>query len=319
MLRKMYLRKIMVATVALVLLGLLYFMPGGSPSQYDIPSTEVIYQYSNQKLAVYLFDKNNYVSRVVVPFGSSSFEKRLGDIFGFLIVDGEKSNLIPNGFCSVLPKGTKVLSTQLDNKILTVNFSNELMKIDKSLAEKMVEALIYSLTELDGVLGITIQVEGKNLEVIPYSQKQLPLVLDRSFGINKIYDLVSPQNVESCTVYYVGADLDLEYYVPITKYVNGKTEEKIRTIIRELSASPITETNLKSYLDTNVSLIDYSISEDQVRLIFNDAIFYNQERKILEEVLYTISFSVLDNFSTREVVFLVNNEEIYKNSSKMLE
>ena len=75
-----------------------------------------------------------------------------------------------------------------------------------------------------------------------------------------------------------------------------------------------------SYVNANVSLIDYSIDQDTLKLNFNDSIFSDStSENILEEVVYTISLSVFDNYPVQEVVFLVNNEEIYKNSSKKLE
>ena len=145
--------------------------------------------------------------------------------------------------------------------------------------------------------------------------------INRSYGINKNYELVTTSNIESYTVYYVSNFNDNEYYVPITKYVNATSkQDKIKVIIDELSTSPIYETNLMSYLNSNVNLIDYSLDNKILSLNFNDSILTdNTNDKILEEVIYTISLSVMDNFEVEEVSFLVNNEEIYKNSLKSLE
>ena len=75
-----------------------------------------------------------------------------------------------------------------------------------------------------------------------------------------------------------------------------------------------------SYLNSNVNLIDYSLDEQTLSLNFNESILSdNNGDKILEEVIYTISLSVMDNFSVKEVTILVNNEEIYKNSLKSIE
>jgi len=128
------------------------------------------------------------------------------------------------------------------------------------------------------------------------------------------------QDISSYTVYYVSEFNDNKYYVSITKYVNGKNQDKIKLIIDELSASPIYETNLMSYLNSNVSLIDYVMEGERLKLNFNDSILNNgTSDRILEEVVYTISLSIQDNYDVKEVSFLVNNEEIYKNSLKTLE
>ena len=57
---------------------------------------------------------------------------------------------------------------------------------------------------------------------------------------------------------------------------------------------------------------------DRVKTI--DAILENKSsNKILEEVIYTISLSLNDNYNVKEVNFLVNNKEICKNLTKTLE
>ena len=44
-----------------------------------------------------------------------------------------------------------------------------------------------------------------------------------------------------------------------------------------------------------------------------------QKFEILEEVLYTISLSIYDNYPVKEVIFMVNDEKITKTTSKLLE
>ena len=88
----------------------------------------------------------------------------------------------------------------------------------------------------------------------------------------------------------------------------------------ELATSPIYETNLMSYLNSNINLIDYSLDDKTLSLNFNNSILSdNTTNKILEEVIYTIGLTAIDNFNVEEVSILVNNEEIYKNSLKSLE
>ena len=75
-----------------------------------------------------------------------------------------------------------------------------------------------------------------------------------------------------------------------------------------------------SYLNSNINLIDYSLDDKTLSLNFNNSILSdNTTDKILEEVIYTIGLSVMDNFNVEEVSILVDNEEIYKNSLKTLE
>ena len=43
------------------------------------------------------------------------------------------------------------------------------------------------------------------------------------------------------------------------------------------------------------------------------------EENILEEVLYTINLSIADNYDVEEVIFEVENKEIYKSVLKSIE
>ena len=320
MLKKMLSRKIMVATLALFTLGLIYLMPNKESLDYSISKEDIEYVYTNTLEAIYLLDAHQYVTRVDVMGCDCDAVETAKDSIQGLIIDGKKEHIIPNGFRALIPSGTEVRNVELKDKVLTINFSRELLDINEKYEEKMIEAIVYTLTSIDGIDKVIIQVEGEVLDKLPKSGKSIPTVLDRSYGINKVYDLATTRDIDSYTVYYVSHYNDYEYYVPVTKYVNKNKNDKIKVIIDELSTSPIYEDNLMSYVNANVSLIDYSIDQDTLKLNFNDSIFSDStSENILEEVVYTISLSVFDNYPVQEVVFLVNNEEIYKNSSKKLE
>ena len=317
----MSIRKITVATLALLALSLLYLMPTTEEEvSKQLQNSEIEYIYTNVTEVIYLLDSNDYVARTTVRGCDCDTIETAKDVTEGLIIGGAKNNIIPNGFRSLIPSGTEVLDVSLEDKVLTINFSKELLDINEKYEDKMIESIIYTLTSIDGIDKVIIQVEGEVLSKLPNSGKSLPTVLDKSYGINKSYDLTSTQDIDSYTVYYVSEFNDNKYYVPVTKYVNGEKQDKIKVIIDELSTSPIYETNLMSFLDSNVSLFDYTLEDNLIRLNFNDSILVDDtSNKILEEVIYTISLSLEDNYHIEEVSFLVNNEEIYKNSLKTLE
>lgn len=320
MLKKIYVRKITVATLALFALLLIYLMPDHEKLDYTLNQDDIEYVYTNMTEVIYLLDEFDYVSRIQMKGCDCDAVETAKDVLQGLIIDGEKSHIIPNGFRSLIPSGTEILNINLDNKVLTINFSKEILDINEKYEDKMIESIIFSLTSIEGIDKVVIQVEGEVLSKLPNSGKMLPTSLDKSYGINKNYQLTSTQNIDSYTVYYVSNINDENYYVPITKYVNQQEQDKIKLIIHELSTSPIYETNLMSYLNANVSLVDYTMDDKSLRLNFNDSILSDPtSNHILEEVIYTISLSLEDNYGVEEVVFLVNNEEIYKNSLKTLE
>ena len=310
----------MVATLALFSLFLLYLIPDNQELEYTLSNDDIEYEYTNSDSVVYLLDSNDYVSRTFIPGGKGEIQEQAKYLLNSLVIDGPRNNSIPNGFRQLIPAGTEIKDLSLENNVLTINFSKELLDINEKYEEKMLESIVYTLTNIEGIDSVVIKVEGEILKELPNSKKQLPTSLDRSYGINKYYDISSVNNVDSYTVYYVSSYNNNEYYVPVTKYINNADNDKVKIIIDELSSSPIHETNLMSFLSANTSLINYEQDGDILKLNFNDAILENKSsNKILEEVIYTISLSVKDNYDVEAVSFLVNDKEIYKNSLKSVE
>lgn len=312
MLKRMSIKKIMVSTSAILLLLIIYLIPDNR-KEIELKNKDVEYTYNNITDTIYLIDKNDYVSRTNIASCNCSDIDKAKDLIDGLTIGGKKSNIIPNGFRSIIPPDTSILDITLEDKVLTIDFSKEFLDVSEVEEEKMIESLIYTLTSIKGIDKITIKVEGKILTNLPHSKKIIPSVLDRSYGINKEYELTTINNIDSYTVYYVNKYNDNNYYVPVTKYVNREETEPVKVIIKELSSSPIYETNLMSHLNAGVILNDYELDDHNLKLNFNELLLNDPDsNKILEEVIYTIGLSMNDVYKDLETVsFYVNNNEIY--------
>lgn len=315
MLKRMILKKITITALTLFILLLIYLMPTNKINNRNLDVKQNLeYTYTNDLETIYLLDYNDYVARTFIKGCScSSAVDKASDLLQGLIVEGKKNNIIPNGFKAIIPSGTRVLALNLDKGVLTIDFSKEILEINKKYEEKMLESLIYTLTSINGIDSVKILVEGEELKQLPNSNKQLPSLLDRDYGINKVYNLTGTNNIDSYTVFYVNEFNDNYYYVPVTKYINNDKLDKIKIIIEELTSNPVYESNLMSFLNVNTKLLDYEIKDDVIKLNFNNLILSDiTGNSILEEVMYTISLSVSNEIDVKEVIFMVENEEIYK-------
>ena len=312
MLKKMSIKKIIVSSTAIVLLLILYLIPDNK-KEVNLKNNSIEYTYNNVISTIYLIDSNDYVARTTISTCKCEKEDLARDLVEGLIIGGQKNNIIPNGFRSIIPPDVSIKNIELKDKILTIDFSKELLEVNKKDEEKMIEAIIYTLTSIDGIDKVIIKVEGEVLSKLPNSKINLPTVLDKSYGINKNYDLTNLNNIISYTTYYTSTYNDTKYYVPVTKYLNSKDNDIVKIIIKELSSSPIYETNLMSYLNTNATLNNYELLGNNLKLNFNESLLNDiDEKNILEEVIYTISLSMDNIYKDLESVsFLVNNEEIY--------
>ena len=318
MLKRMLYKKIAIASTILVVIFMLHFIPS---NKEEIEITQKLeYVYPNDLEAIYLLDSNNLISRTTMSVNNHDEISKSLDLIEGLTIKGKKQDIIPNGFKSLLPSNTKVLDISLKDKILTINFSKEFNNIKEYNEEKLIESLIYTLTSVDGIDKIKILVDNSPLYRLPNSKKILPEYLDKSYGINKKYELTSLNNIDYYTVYYVFNYNNSTYYTPVTKYVNNEKQDKVKVIIDELATSLTYESNLSSYLDANVKLLDYEIADKKIKLNFNDLILSNiTNNVILEEVMYTIGLSLYDEFNIEEVIFEVDGKEKTTFSLKTLD
>lgn len=319
MLKNMTLRKVALATMLLFICFLFVLFPSNEES-INLDGKESI-EYTNYRTTheIFMVNKDNYVARTNVLLEEDEVESKVRGILEYLIIGGKKESSIPNGFRSIIPSGTEIKSLEIKDKLLKIDFSKEILEIDESLEEKMLESIVYSLTSINEIKGILIYVEGELLTVLPKSKTILPSILTRDLGINKVYDIVDTKDITKTTIYYIGKNNDDYYYVPVTK-VDNSGKDKVKVIIDELSSGPTYEDNLMSFMNLNAELLNYEIKEKNMYLTFNNHILNNlEEKSILEEVIYSISLSIGDNFDVNEVIFLIGDEEITKSVLKTLE
>lgn len=300
MLRKSSIRRIMLATLALFLLLIIYFFP-------TTPSiSESLSYIEKEEMPIFLVDNMEYIARTSIVKNSDNTDDLIKEVIESLTIGSNKSNYIREGFKAVIPEGTKVLDIKLEDSILTINFSKELLNVSQDSEEKMLEAIIYSLTEIESVKKIKILVEGKSLTNLPNSNKKIPGLLDKNYGINKIYNLDSIKDTSKTTIYYLSKYNDYYYYVPVTK-ISNENLEKAEIIINELKTTPIYHTNLISYLAASTNLTNYEILENSISLSFDNHLLAGiDDEDMLEEVKYAISLSIRDSYGVDEVIFNIS-------------
>ena len=116
-------KKILVASSLLVVLFMLYLIP--TKKEVEFAETNLEYVYPNDLETVYLLDSNDYVARVLISASNDSIISKATSLIDALTIGGKKENVIPNGFRSIIPSGTKVNDIELEDGVLVINFSKE--------------------------------------------------------------------------------------------------------------------------------------------------------------------------------------------------
>lgn len=294
MIKKFLVNKIAVTTLCLILLLLFYFLPTQETIDIETINNSELKKENN----IYLLDEDNYVSKVTLYFNSNSLEDEVRKRVDYLI----EGCVELNNFYPLIPKNTKLNSIKIDKESVYLDFNDELKKVNNSLEEKMIESIVFTITEINGINNIYISVNNKEYKIDKYNYP-----LTRNIGINKKYDLNSFDNINKTTVFFMKDIDDLEYLVPVTNIVNSE-EDSIEIIIKELKSSINSQDNLKSYFDDNIKLLKYSIDNKKMILVFNDS------NNISEKVETILANSIFENYDVNEIEISFND----KNESKTI-
>lgn len=311
MLKKVFYKRIVIATLALIILIITYFFPTNTN---EIKFKQNLTYEDINTTAIYLVDKQELVSRVNLPISEKEdVLNKIKEIIKILTINTNESEYIPTNFYGVIPSGTILNTLSLENGLLKLDFSKNFLNTNKNMERKMLEALIYSLTEIEEIKNILIYVDGEQLTELPFSKEKLPSLLNKDFGVNKVVEINSLKNTSKTTIYYGARDNDVFYYVPIT-YVANTDKEKVEIIIEKLKSAPLYESNLISYLHTNAEITNYEILENEIKLSFNEYLLDDlNNSEIIEEVQYTIFLSIRDTYDINKVEFNVTNGDKNEN------
>ena len=248
---------------------------------------------------LYLLNEDNYLVKVDFLLTKDKLEDNIKLIINELSVNNKK--YLP--LKGLIPSNTNLNNIKLEDKTCFLDFSNDLLKVNKNLEEKVIESIVYSLIELNEIDNVKISINNVPLTKLEKSNKSLPVLLNNTFGINKSYEINKITDIEKVVIYYVFNEKEHDYYVPVTKYVNSK-DSNVKIIIDSLKGSFSSNTNLRSYLSKQMN-IDFKIDQDILTLTFD-----NLNEDTLEQVTYSLASSIFDSMDIEKVIFEVNSKVV---------
>ena len=297
MLREKILRKIYLTTMIIFIL----FVISSFTINKNISNIKVEYQ---AKLSnIYLMDDNNYLLSVPV-----SVKDDLMDSIPFIINSLKEGYNHISGLRGIVPNNTKINNIKINNGLLEIDFSKELLNVNANLEEKIIESILFSLLDFKEIERVKITIEGKPLGDYLKSNLNISDVLTKEFGINKEYSINSINDIKRVVLYFYEEKDNNKYYVPITKYLNSK-DDKIKIIIDNLKNNYLVKPNLMTYINNKINIDKYEKEKDIVTISFNSILDFN-DASYLEEAIYTISKSIIDSCEASKVIFMNNNQII---------
>lgn len=306
MLRTKALRKIFTTTLSLFILLFVLTITSNNNTENLLKTNLQIGDNGKHVHSIYLLNESGLLVKSKILLDEENEKSKIASLVTNLVVGN--SNIIVDGLRGVIPKGTTIKEVIVGKNIVTIDFSKEILNVSSSDEKKMVAAIVYSIMELGNYKGVSLLVEGENFDKYPNSLEKIPTVLNKSLGINESYNITSRDDINKVVIYYLENIDNNLYYVPVTKYLNDN-RDKIKIIVEELSSNYIYESNLMSFLNSNTKLLEYREDDDVMYLNFNDYLFDGND-KVLEEVIYSLAYSVFDNYDVNMVMFEVNGQKI---------
>ncbi len=302
MLKKKALNRIFITTIIFFVVFTIY-------SLIDIPVTEEIKKENKEELSsIYTLNDDGYISKTEVYVSKAiSLEDKIKEKLEIMIEENNKNALLPSYFNPILPENTKIEEVIVEDSLVKIYFSKELLNITESQSEQMIEAIVYTITD-EEILGIEIYVDGSLLKYVPHTNKQLPAILTKDFGINKTYEISSNKDIVKLVMSYYGKENDEYYEIPVTKYLNDD-REKIEIIIEELDNIKA-NTNLLTLVE-NIKLLDYEINKNSLTINLNKDLSEEEETILLK--------SIFNNYDVEKIEILVQNEKKQEKIKKDIE
>lgn len=303
MLRRKAINRIFFSTIIFFIVFTLYSMKFvdkvvTSDNNKDKVNEEIIYTLNSDN---YISKTSVYVSKVL------SLEDRVREKLEIMVKDNDKNVLLPSYFKPILPQNTRVLDVVVEDCLIKVYFSKELNNINKEQSEKMIEAIVYTVTD-ENILGIEIYVNGQMLKYVPNTKKVLPTILTKDIGINKSYDINASNDISKVVMMYYTNDNDNYYEVPVTKYVNDD-REKLEIIFDEFGKMS-DDKSLISMME-GINVLDYSILDDRIVIDVNKVLNKEEQNLVFK--------SIFSNYGAKSIDLLVNGEKKVKKTRNALE
>ena len=295
MLRDKILRKIYITTLIIFVLFII------SSFTINKSISNIKTEYQTKLTSIYLLDSDNYLLKVNI-----SAKDNINDNIPIVFNSLKENTKHYSGLKGIIPSNAKINNYSIINGILNIDFNDNLLKINDDVKEKIIESLVFSYISFDEIDGLKITINNKPLREIMNTKEE---ILTKDIGINKEYDITRTSDIKRVVLYYYEEKDNNKYYVPITKYLNSN-DDKIKIIIDNLKTNYLVRTNLMSYLNDKVNITKYEKINDIVTISFASVLDFDSE-PISEEVIYTLSNSIIESNEATKVIFMQNDRIIY--------
>lgn len=260
------------------------------------------------ELTVYLLDGNGYIAPMTLRTSASDDSKRTPEetAVAWMTKSADSADQLPPGFSAILPQTTKIHSIESKKGVVTIDFAAPFPSVPANQERKMVEALVWTMTELPGVQSVKLSVDGKALRELPASGLPLPETLSRSIGINlEQASGIALSRSMAVTLYFSArSEQGDPYFVPVTRLVNRQADRN-QAALQELIKGPQDDKQLEPVLTEGVTIKNVSQTEDTVSASLMDP-SWEPEMTIPSETMEALILTLTDSSGDVKASITIN-------------
>lgn len=229
---------------------------------------------------------------------SSSVSENVKEVLKAINDTGESIDYTP-----VLPSAVRIEGERLEGGIVTLDLSSAYESLP-SLEEKIVRAaLVESLVRVDGVAGVRINVNGK--ELTDKNGVPIGLLTDDDY-VQGASTALNAYETKTVTLYF--ADEKGESLVPVKTDVKYNTNNSIEKLIVERLVRGPKKTGANPTVNPQTNLLGVTI-KDRICYVNFDSEFLNSIHDVLPEVaVYSVVNSIISDSQATQVQITINGE-----------
>lgn len=251
-------------------------------------------------------EDNDYVVPLTISY--NPYESIDEEILHVLSTLKEGSSLTEKDkYTYTLSDDVKINSIDLDNRIVSIDFSEDFASYPVAKERKILESLVWTLSCFDEIDGVILSVDGLVLEKMPVGNTPLPDVLTKDIGINYFLgDNFSLYDTVNVVTYYQDEDGLL---IPVTRRLNS--DMSVSSLLNNMYEELSVDRELKIPSSLSYLCIEHILENDGVVSIevSEEALF--DETSIREE-LYELVMLTLNELNSlnKEISFTINGESM---------
>ncbi|MBO9598260.1 MAG: GerMN domain-containing protein [Cohnella sp.] len=230
---------------------------------------------SLDQLTVYLMDRNGYLAPMTlgVNLTGESTGEVAEEALAWMTSDKKLEGQLPEGFKAILPAGLKVEGINVDETagLMNIDFAGPMPGMIAADERHLLEAIVWTMTELPGINKVKLSVDGQPLRNLPSSRMPVYDILTRAIGINveqaKGVDINRSMAV---TLYFSSqSEAGEGYFVPVTRVIE-RTPDRARAALEQLIKGPSDKTALQPVFQTAMTIEQLSLLADTVNVSLKD-------------------------------------------------